>query len=64
MYQGNFLISLNLAIETPILWQYQLWSFQVRGTKLERSFAKYQPKGNYRILRIGVMASCQKWASF
>ena len=45
------------------LWQYRLWSFQGRNTKLERFLAKNQLQSNEignQILRIGVMGSCQK----
>ena len=46
-----------------IVWQYRLWSFKSGDTKLERFLPKNQhrhSKGNYWILRIGVVASCQK----
>ena len=40
------------------LWHYRLWSFKSRITKLERVLHKINiPKGNYWILRIGLMAS-------
>ena len=43
------------------LWQYRLWSFQGRDTKLERVLAKINiHKGNHWILKIGLVASCQK----
>ena len=41
------------------LWQYGLWSFQTGGTKLER-FLPIRiniPKGNFWILRTGLLAS-------
>ena len=38
------------------IWQYRLWSFQGRDTKLERFLAKNQLKSN----EIGVVANCQK----
>ena len=50
---------------TPMAWYYMvIWvvEFSSGGTKLERFLLKNQhiPKGNYWILRIGVVASCQK----
>ena len=50
------------GFESCTLWQYRLWSFQGRDTKLERFLSKKSTvvKWNYWILRIGVMASCQK----
>ena len=42
------------------LWQYRLWSFQGRDTKLERVLAKINiHKVNHWILKIGLVASCQ-----
>ena len=43
-------------------WQYRLWSFYGRDTKLKRFLSKNQlySNENYQILRVGVMASCQK----
>ena len=39
-------------------WHYQLWTFKTRDTKLERFCIKINiPKGNYWILRIGLMGS-------
>ena len=46
------------------IWQYELWSFQMGGTKLERFLPKNQLTQrkllNFLILRIGLMASCRK----
>ena len=44
-----------------LIWQYRLWSFQERDTKLERLLAKKSiaVQWNYQIWRIGVVASCQ-----
>ena len=43
------------------VWQYGLWSFQTGGTKLERFLPKINIlKGNYWILRIGLVGRCQK----
>ena len=43
------------------LWQYWLWSFQGRDTKLERFWAKNEhTQRKWFILRIEVVASCQK----
>ena len=39
------------------LWQYGMWSFQTGGTKLERFLRKNQIKGNYSILRIGLVGT-------
>ena len=42
-------------------WQYRLWSFKFQDKKSKKICPKINiPKGNYLILRIGVMASCQK----
>ena len=44
-----------------ILWQYGLWRFQTGGTKLESFCLRINKlKGNYWILRIGLMGRCQK----
>ena len=43
------------------IWQYGLLRFQAGGTNLERFLPKINiTKGNYWILRIGVMGRCQK----
>ena len=45
-----------------LLWQYRLWSFQEGDTKLEIFLAEIScSQRNYRMLRIGVLASCQKF---
>ena len=48
------------------LWQYRLWSFQQRNTKLELFWLKINiPKGNHWILRICVaLGRCQKVPKF
>ena len=43
-----------------VLWHYDLWSFQTGGTKLERFLPKNNiHKGNYLILRIGLMGASE-----
>ena len=47
------------------LWQYRLWSFQTRGTKLERFLPKINIlKENYWILRTDVVGRCPKVPKF
>ena len=43
-----------------ILWQYELWSFQTGGTILYFCIRINILRGNYWILRIGLMGRCQK----
>ena len=56
--ENTILYNTYFKVVTCPLWQYWLWSFQGRDTKLEMFFAKNQLSTNK--MRIGVVASCQK----
>ena len=45
------------------VWQYELWSFQMGDTKLERFLPKNQHTQR-KLLNFGLMASCQKVPKF
>ena len=46
------------------LWQYRLWSFQGKDTKLESFLPKNQLQSNEIILQIVLMGRCQKVLKF
>ena len=39
-------LDFSMEFLNSVLWQYRLWSFQMRGTKLERFLAKNQLESN------------------
>ena len=56
LYPGFFIGTLiSLIIDGYRLWQYGLWSFQTRGTKLER----FLPKNQHSILIIGLVGASE-----
>ena len=54
--------SASRHVQLSKVWQYRLWSFQTRDTKLERLINI--PNGNYWVLSFGLMVSSQKVPRF